>query len=212
MSDPAIDAPWTEERRNEASDATREICELGSAAAVALAIEDRHLNVALTSTKGDAYRASGVAAGLTYWLYETTLVYLVFKSWAPRWHVKWDFVRASEQHRGPGGPIDLVVTSNVGAGEIAFEAKWWTTRTGKALWDDAEKLGKWVRAAADGEHRARYLLAFWWSDADTLTDHLRDATSWSEGKAELVYRASFATAPPLDKPSRRMFVDIVKPL
>lgn len=71
----------------------RLVVQLGRAAVLALRAEDVSLHAAMSATE----EFKKEARGLTYWLYETTLCYIVFKAWAQRWHVKWDWEPAGRK-------------------------------------------------------------------------------------------------------------------
>jgi hypothetical protein len=139
------------------------------AALAGLQAEDAALNQCFTKhtkyTK-NAYR--DVAHGLTYWLFETTLVYVIFKAWIPKVHVIWEHpLRQPKPRRtsrsGRGGAFrkcDLIVKEG-GKTVMAFEAKWWndnTARTFASLEADAKKLRTAFPARANVD---RYILSFW---------------------------------------------------
>jgi hypothetical protein len=123
-------------------------------ATVALQREDRALNLALRQNQTEAY--AKVNQGLGYWLYETTLVYVIFKAWAPMLHVVWDWPASAGQKRR----ADLQILED-GKTSHAFEAKWCNTGANAALKSDAQK----IRTTFSGTPR-RFLLAFWWNKVE----------------------------------------------
>ncbi len=145
-------------------DAAMNSKDLFDMALVALEAEDQSLQASFAQSP-----ASG-AHGLTYWVFENTLVYFIFKSWLPKTDVVWE--HASKQV-GPGAhqKCDLVILdSHVAVG--AFEAKWWNTndpKTWRALVDDASKL----RRNFSSKQCEKYLLTFWWGQ---LKDWIQDVT------------------------------------
>jgi hypothetical protein len=194
--------------------------QLGDLAAFALHQEDLLLRGALRAR--DAAAAYGnVAPGLTYWLYETTLVYLVFRAWAPHHFVAWDYTPVSasdgddrrsspEGRRGSGRQqMDLAVT--IDNQSWAFEAKWWNTpKSSASLADDAGRLDRWRRPDPGG--RKAFLMAFWWSEGplrEQLPRELEQVDAWAGAHScELRYRASFPTRGP--EADRRFFVDVLQ--
>lgn len=134
-------------------------------AVAALEAEDRVLATLFERTPRDA-RAEfpDEHPGLAYGLFETTLVYLIFKSWLDRVDVVWE-ARYSDKH---ARRADLFVREP----PLYFEAKWWGSMQGKTiagLRHDVARLREVERA--DG----RYLLTFWWNfdarakeDADAI--------------------------------------------
>jgi hypothetical protein len=116
-----------------------------------------------------------VAHGLTYWLFETTLVYFIFKAWIPKTNVVWEHALEKDVRRRP----DPNVEGRMGAHEkcdlvvmegdqpiAAFEAKWWNVDGAKirrSLLADAAKLRRHFPAEI-----AKYLITFWWSEGDTF--------------------------------------------
>lgn len=96
--------------------------------------------------------------GLAYWLFETTLVYSIFKSWIPLAHTVWEdrYPERSEQK------VDLMVRPIVGdfGATWGFEAKWCRpANDASTFWlhHDAMKL---LLSRAFGE---RFVFAFWHS-------------------------------------------------
>ncbi len=181
--------------------------ELGARAVEALKEEDASIREKLREGAAGAQYA-GTPAGLTYWLFETTLVYLIFKAWAPRRYVEWDWVGSTNRATGLRNPIDLVVEVAANGREFGIEAKWWSTRrVGLAMDLDANKLLEWM-----GEKRANrsgFLLGFWWTKAEHLAGDQADARAWRQHRSRpLVYRASFLTLGP-GKEQRRFFLDFM---
>jgi hypothetical protein len=95
---------------------------------------------------------------LAYWVFETTLVYILFKAWLPSERVRWeDGYPGSRKNKA-----DLVIfrDDNNPKARWVFEAKWWLIMSDKMLRfirADLEKLLRW--RDTDG----RVLLAFWYS-------------------------------------------------
>jgi hypothetical protein len=128
------------------------------AAAKALQCEEHLLNKAFSAGNADFY--GGVNQGLAYHLYETTLVYLVFKSWLPLTEVVWDAHKA----RGYGGAMDLVVFDGHHP-RYAFEAKWWNYGRAEVLFEhDISKL----RHFKSQQEARGFLITFWWGSADKI--------------------------------------------
>lgn len=126
-------------------------------------------------------RAFGrVGRGLSYWLYETTLVYLVWRSWikegvpaALDWTVAdLSFGEKTASKLSKGRRFDLVVFDDNNI-RFAFEAKWWNNSskgTRAQLRRDANKMRKEpMLAAAD-----KYLLVFWHETAAQTQTHLAE--------------------------------------
>jgi hypothetical protein len=183
--------------------------QLGRLAASTLYREDAELHASLSLSASRA-SYSQCAAGLSYWVYETTLVYLIFKAWAPHKHVVWDWDGPQNATSGRKNPIDLILEVEPGR-QIGIEAKWWNSTTKRVelgLDADASKLLSWV--ATKPAQRTGFLLAFWWTDSERLEKDQSDAASWRQrNQRELVYRASFATHGPPGQ-LRRFFFDVMK--
>jgi hypothetical protein len=176
-------------------DRTSELYRLCKVATEAHEKEDVVLRQALDAQSA-AY--SDVAHGLTYWLFETTLVYIIFRSWAPLANVAWEHavgekrVRPSaftDGRRGASEKCDLVLRGEGNVPRAAFEAKWWNSNApaaGAMLQADVRKL----RRTCAGTHK--YLITFWWgTDAPTDT---KVADDWcvAEGLG-LTYVGCFET-------------------
>jgi len=135
----------------------------------ALEAEDRQLRRQFAAARRQHEGAyPDVASGLAYWLFETTLVYSVFKRWLTEVHVAWEYP-TSPPHpncmtaKGAKTKCDLVVFSDWKgtAVEAAIEAKWWNSNTPKAdryIREDVTKLRQFP-----GDTVRRYLMTFWWS-------------------------------------------------
>lgn len=168
------------------------------AAAEALRYEDEALNKAFDSNK-KCY--AEVSQGLNYYLFETTLVYLIFKSWIPRAHVVWD------SHKGKaGGAIDLTVFegSNV---RYAFEAKWWNCGKAETLfWHDVTKL----RSLEGKKNLRTFLLAFWWVPTSDFkkNDDIVSGEAKKNGWKR-VYQAYFCTHVK-DRQESRFVIDVIE--
>jgi hypothetical protein len=140
------------------------------AAASALSDEDALLAKALTEVRArsaahkQAFEHVGI--GISYWLYETTVVYLIWRAWVTAGTAAaWDWTVADlegfQSGRDDGGlRFDLVVFGNSRKPELAFEAKWWNRDNAaarRALRDDAFKL----RDSRILESAKKYLMVFW---------------------------------------------------
>jgi hypothetical protein len=134
-----------------------DVRELMRTAVHALKREDTELRAAF-SALGKRAKA-GLNRGLGYWLYETTLVYIVFKEWIRRKeHVVWDWPEGDERKR-----VDLRVQRKW-KDQWGFEFKWCNTTKGTtALADDAIKLQQMIekKTLARG-----FLVAVWWNKRD----------------------------------------------
>jgi hypothetical protein len=124
--------------------------------------------------------------GLAYGLYETTLVYLLFKAWLPHVDLEWESAYSNK----PSHHCDLVVHSP----HLFFEAKWWGSMQGKtlnALGIDVQRL----REVHDAD--GRFLLTFWWNfDKDAAIDEQEIdglAQRLNEGDLHPRYYARFRT-------------------
>ncbi|HTA88523.1 MAG TPA: hypothetical protein VK745_03070 [Polyangiaceae bacterium] len=181
--------------------------QLGGLAADALSKEDVALREALRNSIA-ASQYKECAAGLTYWLFETTLVFVVFKAWAPHRYVEWDCTGPTNRVTRQKNPIDLVVKEQSGR-ELGIEAKWWNSqRVELSLDTDANKLLNWIDEGAEGK-RAAFLLAFWWTTEASLLHNQKEALEWCKRKGrQLVYRSSFPTRGPQDE-RRRFFLDVM---
>jgi len=114
---------------------------------------------------------------LAYWLYETTLVYVIYKAWLPLAHVAWEYnpkhdkastklprpdesPQGKKPAKGPG-TVDLAVLNKQGTQKWLFEAKWWRSSKDTALVArDAGKLGD---RRFGKKVNGRFLLTFWYS-------------------------------------------------
>jgi hypothetical protein len=102
------------------------------------------------------YREANQSLG--YWVFETTLVYILFKAWLPTERVRWE----APYPRSRQSKADLAVYHD-DKGQNArwvFEAKWWpnmSSKTQGAIRGDLNKLLRWK--GTDG----RLLLAFWYA-------------------------------------------------
>ncbi|MEP7124129.1 MAG: hypothetical protein ABJE95_24595 [Byssovorax sp.] len=152
------------------------------AAAEALQSEEHVLNKAFE--RGSAAFYGGVNQGLAYHLYETTLVYLIFKSWLPLTEVVWDAHKA----RGYGGAMDLVVF-NEHKPRYAFEAKWWNYGKAEVLFEhDISKL----RHFKSQQDARGFLITFWWASADKLDAYSRKvANVATQNGWQRIYQARF---------------------
>lgn len=124
-------------------------------ALVALRREDLFLRTAFE--RRTDWRAS-LHKGLTYKVFETTLVYLMFRAWVDHgrraeWEVPYPKPNQSQI-------ADLVLLpEGRSASPTVIEAKWWLgndAETLESLRGDVERLNQWSSST-------RVLLTFWWS-------------------------------------------------
>lgn len=173
--------------------------DLFEAATAALEVEDTLLREAIRTGQPTKGGYANVAHGLSYWLFETTLVYFVFRAWVMRSRVAWEHAvgpkatRANEYvegRRGASEKCDLMLLDEHDKPRAAFEAKWWNCSAGdKPLMNDANKLR---RNCADLD---KYILAFWWSVSRDGSDHdIKTAAEFCERNGLcLVYVGTFDT-------------------
>jgi len=171
------------------------VIELLDIAVDALRAEDEALRARLEGADDPGWYKNN-NRGVLYWLFETTLVYSVFKAWAPRVHVAWE-----EGYPGSSEKADLVINPKAWqeakpeikgglAGTHIFEAKWWNDESKKtmaAITGDLDKLRGW------GGPCCRYLMTFWRSDADKLAADLEDARKALPDHACVIHRRWFST-------------------
>jgi len=170
---------------------------LFDAALDALEKEDKALNACFKLTDAT------VAKGLTYWLFETTLVYVIFKAWLRHESVFWEHAIGDPTLR-PKAPVcgrsgahekcDLAIVDTAGTVVAAFEAKWWnddSSKTWRALVDDANKLRRGFRQSTV----EKYLLTFWWGTESSWERDLKAAQDAcaADGSLLLVHADRFAT-------------------
>lgn len=125
------------------------------AAMEALEDEDRALRSLFNNCPRSGEAELGEHPGLAYGLFETTLVYLVFKAWMRHTHVDWES-RYSDEHTRRA---DLVVLRP----RLYFEAKWWGSLQDKVL----TAIGTDVRRLREPtDANGRYFLTFWWNFDD----------------------------------------------
>jgi hypothetical protein len=185
---PKIREQWLIKRQNP------ELQRLLNSAARALQEEDAELS-RLLARNAEANR------GLLYWLFETTLVYIIFKAWLKEGiDVEWEVAYA----KAKASKGDLVVRDN-GLPHALFEAKWWPNKSAKTLSfleSDLYKMASWK-----GPLGARVLLCFWFTPTPggpTLlgpkrpclisdTNDLKRLCAHSELRVEPIYVASFDT-------------------
>lgn len=145
----------------------RRLCET---ALTALYEEERALQSAFASANAAFYAPDN--HGLAYWLYETTLCYLIFKAWIPYTCVVWDWAEARPGKRRGRSAIDLTVHDPDDRSRIrfAFEAKYWMSEA-QTPWvlKDAEKL---AGASAD----RKFLIAFWRTDESQFGEYNQKVT------------------------------------
>lgn len=176
--------------------------ELFRAAVDQLKAEDEALNSAMSEGRAATGGYVDVARGLTYWLFETTLVYLIFRAWVRIDHVAWEYAVGpsserpdayTERRRGASEKCDIVLLGNTNSPVAAFEAKWWNAElSGRALLSDVKKLRRTCPIID------KFLLTFWWS-TDTEKDFKDAELFCSKNGLSLVYCASFDTLLVADK-------------
>lgn len=162
-----------------------------------LKTEDEVLNAAMSQGKATTGGYVDVARGLTYWLFETTLVYIIFRAWVRSAHVAWEPAVGpsserpdayTERRRGASEKCDLVLLGNANSPVAAFEAKWWNTEiSGKGLLSDVKKLRRTCPTID------KFLLTFWWS-TDTEKEFRGAEHFCAKNGLSLVYCASFQTS------------------
>ena len=124
-------------------------------AARALQSEDQSLRSALEAQEDIARKISN-GHGLTYWVYETTLVYTIWKAWLRETKVSWEVAKRT----GDKDPIKWFdLRLEIGGQEILVEAKWWNSAANKALSQVLSDIDKLEGAR---ETNAALLLTFWW--------------------------------------------------
>jgi hypothetical protein len=136
----------------------------------ALAAEDRLFRRAFCAARDqDRGFYADENQGLAYWVFETQLVYTIFKSWIPLARVRWEGHTYSDS---PRYSADLAVFPDKFEGSahpcMVFEAKWWNKsferclKQRRAIDRDVKKiLG--TRATI-----CSFLLAFWWDTQGDL--------------------------------------------
>jgi hypothetical protein len=167
---------------------TIELQHLLRAAASALEAEDRALALAFSQA---APQREPRNHGLAYWVYETGLVYEIFKAWLPLAEVYWEYPYPGTSSL----KADLVVLDEAGP-SVVVEAKWWMNNHAKTLAvldEDAAKLRSW-----SGTPRERILLCFWYSRADGWEKDLQDVRAYcartpEPHRPELVFAERFPT-------------------
>ncbi len=128
--------------------------------------------------------------GLAYCVYETQIVYQVFKSWLPHERVRSEYAAYREAQKR----ADLVVLDDQDRPRWVFEAKWWgrdTSRMRACLETEIAKLGSCSSAAA-----RKFLLTFWWTenaDAAGVAQAEVDAFCTRNDGVHLRYTDSFPT-------------------
>ena len=133
------------------------------AAARALALENGEIEAAFDLSPRSDEHSGKLNRSLAYWLFETTLAYIIFKSWLPLADVDWEVSYPDHNTE----KADLVVHGPSDANGTEFpvviECKWWMntgTKTTTALEGDIRKLRTWTGNAR------RVLLTFWHSPDD----------------------------------------------
>ncbi len=115
-----------------------------------------------------------VSCGLAYWVFETGLVYTIFKSWLPRMAVRWEHPYSATSTKA----ADLVLFPSPQEGWV-FEAKWWNAnneKVRKIVLADAEKLrendltfmSNPIGSKGTPTTWRRFLMTFSWGDSGEL--------------------------------------------
>ena len=169
-----------------------ELAALMEVAAAALYAEDQHLARILDA--GSAHGATSthpaianVGHGLSYWVYETTLVYVIWRAWLESGHVAaWDWTLQElalrdRIRKGEGGlRYDLVLYESSVEPHMVFEAKWWnldTDRVRSALDEDAAKL----RGSRFFAKARKFLIVFWHEQESESARMFRDVEAYANG-------------------------------
>ena len=135
----------------------------------ALQQEDRALKKSFENAGNEGHTwYEGVNHGLLYWVFETTLVYAIFKEWIPTAVTLWE----AAYHQRSATHLDLRVHPVPGqkSPSWGFEAKWWQGTNKKyteGLMNDARRL---LDAAGLTD---RFLLTFWSSPVERWKIDLR---------------------------------------
>lgn len=143
----------------------RNLKKLFKAALLTLRDEDKKLQCLFESAVPDDLY-NDTSHGLAYWLYETTIVYLIFKAWILYGKTIWD----SGYDKSLPPQIDEVINRknrkycdlvvNIGKEQFFFEVKWWRNmhkKTLGALQKDVNKLRK------NKKNATGYLITLWYS-------------------------------------------------
>jgi hypothetical protein len=195
-----IEEDWLDDRRPE----NPKIRQLLHEALVALRREDSDLR-GLFENSPCSY--ADVSHGLAYWLFETTIVYVIFKSWILIADVVWEAgypanvdmrPRPPEKNPGNHATCDLrIVGSEENRPDLWFEAKWWWNMTRERLNELNNDVGRLRRQCAEREDNDRgFLISFWpsWTEDHWATD--KDALKGTQGNADigdLIYFGLFPT-------------------
>jgi hypothetical protein len=127
--------------------------------------------------------------GLGYWLFETTLVYIIFKSWLPLAEIEWE-VRYPPECSPTHKSADLVIFAN-NIARYVFEAKWWMTNS-----MNVEILKDIARTRSWPHLEGRFILAFWRSrcqPATWVSDLSAVRQFCKEHQIRLIYVGAFRT-------------------
>ncbi|MBL8621202.1 MAG: hypothetical protein JNK64_07865 [Myxococcales bacterium] len=121
--------------------------------------EDGELATRMAARTDRQHAADQEHPGLTYWVYETTLVYMMFKAWLPSCDAVWEppYPLDSKHH------VDIAIRGRDGHLARAFEAKWWNSAGVDQYIKDvlATDVGRLLtKTSATTE---RYLVLFWWN-------------------------------------------------
>jgi hypothetical protein len=148
-----------------------ELKRLLNIAAQALAVEDRALWDALEAQSALRKEPLDNDRGLTYWVYETNLVYTIWKAWLHHAKVRWEAPRQEKEDTSRRRWIDLQVEAD--GVEYLIEAKWWQLTTEKAnglVFSDMDKLKNLAE-----KNEACLMLTFWSGAAGELAKDVEEA-------------------------------------
>ena len=137
----------------------RDLLQLFNSAIYALKEEDACLSKAFAQVPHEFNEFYGECnRGLAYSVFETALVYLIFKAWVPLAPVSWEECYENTNNK----KADLVVyDKKTNLVKYLFEAKWWMSNRKyelSSLKNDSYKMMEW-----EGSHD-RFLMTFWYSD------------------------------------------------
>lgn len=169
----------------------------------ALEKEDSKLNKLFEESELKGFY-DNCSKGLSYWLFETTIVYIIFKSWIPNVKVVWEgsyfdtprkeMLAHKHQYSVNKNQkkADLIIYGNDNEKEAIIEAKWWLCNNKKTLIslnDDINKLNK-----VNNESIQKYLLTFWYSPNEAYEDDIKDTKDFENNeKVKRIYFAKFPT-------------------
>lgn len=165
----------------------------------ALKKEDNHLKKIFKESKFKQFY-DNYNQGLSYWLFETTLVYIIFKAWISLETVEWEYSYPNNKLK----KCDLVVFTGESylreksRVKWIFESKWWlnkkTSKPISLIKKDINKIKSWKNNINTPE--GRYILTFWHSKQCDLYENLEKVLRFTEKKengVKLIYYDYFKT-------------------